>query len=332
MKFLKYFAFVFVLQSCSAQSEKINGISFVASRDEASQENVDPVIALNSNYAAVMPFGFIRDLTNPEIVYNTERQWFGESRAGAKQYIQLLQKNNIKVMVKPQIWIWRGEFTGYLKMASEEDWKRLEDSYSNFILEYASLAAETKSELFCIGTELEQFIVHRPKYWNALISEIKKVYKGKLTYAANWDEYKRVPFWKELDYIGVDAYFPVSEEKTPSLEAAKLGWKPWKDELKGVSEKAQRPILFTEFGYRSVDFSGKEPWKSDRDMTEVNLEAQLNTTKALFEAVWSEEWFQGGFIWKWFIHHERAGGLDNSRFTPQNKPVEEVIRKHYASF
>lgn len=32
-------------------------------------------------------------------------------------------------MVKPQIWVWRGEFTGTIKMENEENWKLLEDSY-----------------------------------------------------------------------------------------------------------------------------------------------------------------------------------------------------------
>ncbi len=74
-------------------------------------------------------------------------------------------------MLKPQIWIWRGEYTGYLKMTSEEDWKILEDTYRKFILDFAEVAQESKVEIFCIGTELEQFIIHRPEYWSRLISE-----------------------------------------------------------------------------------------------------------------------------------------------------------------
>ncbi len=326
---LLLFGFLF-LNSCAQPKQKINGVSFVASRDAATQENVDPVLKVNANYAAVMPFGFIRTLDNPDIVYDTERQWYGETRAGAKQYIELLKSNNIQVMLKPQIWIWRGEFTGYLKMTSEEDWKKLEDSYRDFILNYAELAQETQCEMLCIGTELEQFIVHRPDYWSTLISEIKEIYQGELTYAANWDEYKRVPFWSQLDYVGVDAYFPVSENKTPTLEDTRKGWQRWKDEIKGVSDTAGKPVLFTEYGYGSVDFAGKEPWRSDRDMTQVNLDAQTNTTVALFEEFWNEEWFAGGFVWKWFIHHDRSGGAENSQFTPQNKPVEDVLRRYYA--
>ena len=197
--------------SCYAQvTEKINGVSFVASREEVAQEHVAEVVRLNANHAAIMPFGFIKEINSPEIIFNTKRQWFGETKKGGMQYIKLLHKNGIRTMVKPQIWIWKGEFTGTLKMASEEDWKILEKSYENFIITYAEMAEETKSELFCIGTELEQFVLMRPDFWKGLIAKVRLVYSGKLTYAANWDEYPRVPFWQDLDYIGIDAYFPLS--------------------------------------------------------------------------------------------------------------------------
>ncbi len=69
------------------------------------------------------------------------------------------------------------------------------------------------------------------------------------------------------------------------MEEARLGWQRWKDELKGVSEREGKNILFAEYGYRSVDYAGKEPWKSDREMSVVNLEAQINLTKALFDEI-----------------------------------------------
>lgn len=323
---------VLLLQSCSSQTEKINGVSFVASNEAVNDNHIAPVININANYAAVMPFGFIRDLTHPEVVFNTKRQWFGETKAGAKQYIQELRKKKIKIMLKPQIWVWRGEFTGYIEMKNEANWKTLEASYSKFILEYAALAEDVNAEIFCIGTELEKFIDNRPDYWFELINKIKQVYKGKLTYAANWDEFKRTPFWEVLDFIGVDAYFPVSHSKTPTVEECLTGWEQHKKVINTISEKHNKPILFTEFGYRSVDYSGKEPWKSDRSMKQVNLDAQTNTTKALFEVFWEEDWFSGGFIWKWYHNHDLAGGEKNSRFTPQNKPVEGFIKTHYALY
>lgn len=307
----------------------MNGVSFVASSDSVRQRHVEPIVALGANYAAVMPFGFVQSLEHPEIIYNSERQWFGETLRGVSQYIRELQKSGICVMVKPQIWIWRGEFTGYLTMKEEADWVALETSYRAFILDYAALAQNEKADLFCIGTELEQFILQRPKFWDGLIKEIKQIYKGQLTYAANWDEYKRVHFWKELDYIGVDAYFPISELKNPSLDVAKQGWKLWKQEMMEVVQKWNRPILFTEYGYRSVDFAGKEPWKSDREMKGVNLQAQSNLLEALYKEVWEEDWFAGGFLWKWHMDLEKAGGKESSMFSPQNKPSQEMVRNYY---
>jgi len=328
-------SFLCFFQSCSSQDtqdKKINGISFVASREPIDQAHLDPVLKLNANYAAVMPFGFIRSLDHPELIYNTNKQWFGETKVGVEQYIKMLHQNNVKVMMKPHIWIWQGEYTGKMEMKNESDWKVFEDGYKKFILEYAEVAETNNVEIFCIGTELENFIKERPTFWNQLITEVKNIYKGKLTYAANWDEYTRVPFWGQLDYIGVDAYFPVTESKTPTVEEARKGWERWKNEMKTLSDKEDKKILFTEFGYRSVNFTGKEPWKSDREMVDLNLDAQTNTTKALFEEFWNEPWFAGGFLWKWFIFHEKAGGIEDTQFSPQNKPVENVIREQYKAF
>ncbi|HEX9601566.1 MAG TPA: glycoside hydrolase [Mariniflexile sp.] len=334
MKILFRMGLFFLLCSCAMMShktEKINGVSFVASRDTINDAHIKPILHIHANYAAIMPFGFIRELSHPEIVFNTERQWFGERKVGVKQYAESLKRHHVKVMLKPQIWVSRGAFTGGIKMTSEADWKVFEDSYTGFILTYAKLAQELHVEMFCIGTELESFIDNRPEYWKQLIVEIKKIYTGKLTYAANWNEYDRTPFWEYLDYIGIDAYFPVSDEKTPTLEACRNGWLNYKPSIKAFSERFNKPILFTEFGYRSVDFTGKEPWRSDRDMNVVNLEAQTNTMQVLFEEFWNEDWFAGGFLWKWFHNHKDAGGENNSRFTPQNKPVENLIKAQYAN-
>ena len=316
----------------SQETLKINGVSFVGSREMARQDHVEAVLALNADHAAVMPFGFIRNQHSPEIIFDTERQWYGETTKGAEQYMDLLQKNGMKIMLKPQIWIWRGEFTGDLEMQTEEDWKRLENSYETFILTYAALAEKVKADIFCIGTELDEFVQQRPEFWNSLISKIRSTYKGKLTYASNWDEYGRVYFWSELDYVGIDAYFPLSEEKTPSVEQLKEGWQPWKGKIYSLSQSLGLPVLFTEFGYRSMDYTAKKPWLVDREDQQVNLEGQANAQKAIFEEFWGESWFAGGFVWKWFIHHSDVGGEDDNRFTPQNKPAEQVIKLFYHSY
>lgn len=312
--------------------EKINGVSFVGSREPADQEHVDALTRIHADYAAVMPYGFMREADRPEIIFDTDRQWYGETCEGASQYIRMLHKNGIQVMLKPQLWIWRGLFTGELAMASESNWKQLEAEYADFILTYADLAEETGVAIFCIGTELEAFVRARPGFWKTLIASVRQRYSGRITYAANWDEYSRIPFWKDLDLIGIDAYFPLSDARNPGLEDLRKGWKRWKTEIRNFQQAVGIPVLFTEYGYRSMDYTAKKPWLVDRSEEGVNLEAQANAKRAIFEEFWNEDWFAGGFVWKWFIHHSRAGGLSDNRFTPQNKPAQEVIRDYYRRY
>ncbi|WP_027880969.1 glycoside hydrolase family 113 [Mesoflavibacter zeaxanthinifaciens] len=332
MKHFSLLCMVLLLVSCSMtlpKTEKINGVSFVASRDSISEEHTKPVVNLNANYAAIMPFGFIKSLEHPEIIYNTDRQWFGETDKGVKQYIKALKKQQIKVMIKPQIWVSHGAFTGFIKMKSEEEWQELEQTYENFILDFAKVAEDINAEMLCIGTELENFVTHRPKFWTQLIKKIRTIYKGKLTYAANWNEFTKTPFWADLDYVGIDAYFPVSDLKTPTVEDCLQGWNAHLSDIKNVQKTTKKPILFTEFGYRSFDFSGKKPWLTGNYDANPNLEAQVNTTKALFKTFWEEDWFAGGFVWKWFHNYEQSGGAKDNMFTPQNKPAEDIIRQYY---
>ncbi len=317
--------------SCAGQREMVNGVSFVGGPNEIDEEQTNSVVEVNANWVSLMPFGFIRNIHAPEVRFNESGQWWGERKEGVAKTAKFFHDKGIKVMVKPQIWVWRGEFTGTIEMQNEEDWKLFETNYEQFILEYAQLATEIKAEMLCIGTELNKFVSTRPEFWKKLITNVRKVYAGKLTYAENWDAFAKVPFWEALDYVGVDAYFPLSEERTPSLERLKQGWQSHKEDIVEVYQKTKRPVLFTEYGYRSTDYAGKEPWDSSYEESNVNLDAQKNGLQALYEEFWGEDWFAGGFVWKWFDSHERSGGTKDTRFTPQNKPAEALIKQHYQS-
>lgn len=184
--------------SCETKSQdiavdKIDGLSLTASKEKIKASEVEVIKQINATYVALMPFGFIRDLNHPTIEYNNN-QWFGETKEGITQYTQELQNKDLKIMLKPQIWVWGGHYTGKIKMNSEKEWLALEKDYKTFIIDYAKLAQSLQIEFFCIGTELELFVENRPKFWKGLIKIIRSVYTGKLTYAANWDEYKKVVF------------------------------------------------------------------------------------------------------------------------------------------
>ena len=302
--------FLVLLSSCEAQntSEKINGISLVASREKISANDIQPIKKVNANTVALMPFGFMEGLDSPKLYFNLERQWWGEREEGIKASIELLRKDSLEIMLKPQIWIRNGEFTGDVKMNSEEDWQSFEKQYEEFIFLYAKIAESEKVEILCIGTELYEFVNARPEFWEKLISDLRKVYSGKLTYAENWDKMDKVEIWKDLDYVGVDAYFPLNVERSPDVDQLREGWQPFKNSLQIISETSGKPILFTEYGYRNIDFAAKTPWDSSRELKDLNNQLQADALKALYQEFWEEDWFAGGFLWKWHHNHALSRG------------------------
>jgi hypothetical protein len=318
-------------QTKSIKKLKINGLSFVASRDTIKQHHVEPVLKMHANWVSIMPFAFMRRLDADTLFYNNKNQWYGEREEGVRQSIEMMHKNKIKVMLKPQIWIGNGDFTGHIDMNSEKDWQNFEQQYKDMILVFAKVAEETTTEMLCIGTELNSFVSKRPAFWSELIVEVKKVYNGQLTYAENWDKVENVPFWSSLDHIGVDAYFPISEAKTPNLDSVKVKWETIADKLETLSETNQTPILFTEFGYRSIDFAGKEPWNSKRVKGQINEKAQAVLLQGLMESTWGKDWFSGGFLWKWFHEPDNYTDWQENRFSVHGKLAEELVSDFYGT-
>lgn len=216
-----------------------------------------------------------------------------------------------------------------IPLNTEEDWQVWEKDYEKYILDYVALAHALQVEIFCIGTEYRIAVKERPDYWRQLISKARKIYNGKITYAANWDNYRNIDFWQELDYIGINAYWSLSANKTPTAEELAKAWQPIKNELSDFSKQNNKPVMFTEYGYQSIDYAANGHWNLSADSLQVNTIGQANAYEALYQVFWQESWFAGGFLWKWFPGHLNAGGMDNKRFTPQRKHAEKTIQQHF---
>lgn len=310
-------------------SVKLNGVSMVSINNSIDSSHVSPITALGANWAATIPFAFMPSHTSPDLSFDLEWQWAGERIDGARNYVRELHAQGLSVMIKPQIWIGHGTYTGEIRMASEDDWVKLEENYKKYLLAFANLATEEKVEMICIGTELKHFVADRPDYWRMLISEVRTIYTGKLTYAANWDEYEQVSFWDDLDYIGVDAYFPVSKKVKTSVNKLIKGWEPHKAKMDSLSVKFSRPILFTEYGYRSIDGCAMRPWDYS-DSGKQNEKSQVAALHALYHVFWEDEKYCGGFLWKWYPDHKNAGGPSNKMFTVQNKKAQKTVTEFYS--
>ena len=304
----------------------IKGISLVAPVNEITDADLLPIMQVNANSIAIMPYAFCSQ-KNPIVRYNHHGQWWGETDEGVIQTILLAHRQHLSVMLKPHLWLDRGAYTGALTFETEDQWRQWEESYRDYALHFAKIADSMKVEIYCFATELGAAVNARPKYWSALVDTLKKVYHGQLTYAANWDDYTKFPFWNKLDYIGIDAYFPLSGEEDPGIEILKKGWEKHVALLGAESRKYDKKVLFTEYGYRNANFTAAEPWKESE--SPENNAAQSAAYEAFFQTFSTKQWFAGGYLWKWYVgndrHHQR-----NPDFSPQNKPAEKILRDWYS--
>jgi hypothetical protein len=310
--------------------DKIGGVNFVSPDSIDSFSGFTSVKRINANWIACNPYAFSR-AEEPQVHFNYKESWWGEKTEGIVKMIQQAKKENYQVMLKPHVWVVGQGWCGDFDLKTEDDWLLWEKDYEAYILSYAKIASDHNVEMLCIGTEYKIAATKRASFWISLISKVRKIYSGKVTYAANWDNFHNITFWDELDFIGIDAYFPLSGSKDAKKEVLDLKWKEVSKTLEQYSVSYKKQIIFAEYGYKSIHYSAGKQWEIEhiKDDEQVNFNAQNNAYSSLYENVWKQPWFAGGFIWKWFPNDKKAGGLLNSDYTTQHKPVEQIIKQYY---
>lgn len=312
---------------------KINGISLWS--DEISREAQDFAFIerSNANWVSIQPYGILfSDSTGVE--FNKDSIWECSSFKGLIKHINILHEQGYKVFLKPHLILKYdkpGAWVGNLELGSKKNWKTFEDTYFKYIKCLADIADTTNVEMFSIGTEVGGYARKRKKHFRSLIDTVRSIYSGKLTYCANFDAYQKFPFWEEMDLIGIDAYFTVDDSPNTRIENCWAGWSPIRAKLKSLSERKGKPVFFAEFGYTSSDYCAYKAY-GGHGSTEVNLVAQANAYRAVFDVFWNKEWFAGGFSWFWLFDNDQPENYDNVSFSPQNKPAEDIISKLYHQY
>jgi hypothetical protein len=117
-------------------------------------------------------------------------------------------------------------------------------------------------EALSIGAELHATVKLRPDAWRKVIAAVRQVYRDQLTYCANWyQEFEDVKFWDELDFIGIQAYFPLCEKEKPPIDELKKGWQAHMEAIEKIRRQYRKPVVFTEIGYRSTPDAAIKPWE-----------------------------------------------------------------------
>ena len=309
------------------------GLSYSAWSSDAfssseSDESLELLTKTNTEWIAVCFSWAQSNTTSHDIRADPDRTPTTDS---VKHAITTAHSLGLKVMLKPMVdtleeektqgypTVWRGE------IQPSDEWF---ESYSNFINFFAEFAEQNNVELFSVGCEFKATTGEKEQ-WERVIQGVRERYSGPITYAADWTSFQDIEWWDSVDYVGIDAYFPLTLfNSNPTFEELKNVWTNYANEIEEWHSTVNKPVIFTEIGYRSGDGTSMAPANYWTDMA-VDLQEQNDCYEAAFQTLWNRSWFYGFYWWTW-IHDPTKGGVNDSNHTPQNKPAQDTITRWYS--
>ncbi len=204
-------------------SLQYKGFDYVAFYNGA-YENSDSLPSLAQTSAnsieATLDYGI--DVATSQVVADPN---YTDSLAALGNTIAQAESLGLSVMVRPLI-----DFLDPTVIApySVGDWRQNYQptnvaaffaSYQQMIVQEAQVAQANGAQMLSIGAELDQLTGPQYlSYWTDIITAVRQVFSGALTYSASWNTASQVSFWSQLNYEGIDNYVPLSNAPNPTLQ------------------------------------------------------------------------------------------------------------------
>ena len=220
---------------------------------------------------------------------------------------------------------WRGNI-------QPKDWALWWRNYTDFNLRLAGLAQEEGVEWYSVGTEMAS--THRfPDQWRALTKEVRKVFRGKLTYSINFDAHDSFTFGDALDVIGINTYDPIAKhEERPTDGQIRDAWWWIVYKARTLEARFHRPVMITEIGYPSVAQAHAGPWDF-RTAKPADPELQDRLVNGALQVL--RNWGDGEAVFYYLYGEDLKeglvpGGPADRTYAPWGKPVEVSLRRYFA--
>jgi hypothetical protein len=219
--------------------------------------------------------------------------------------IRAAKAAGLKILIKPHLAYWGSPFAwrGEIEFEATDAWSRFWMEYREWILWLAE--ATEGADGFIVGTELDRTL-GREADWRQLIADLRRRTSMPLSYAANWTDFESVPFWDALDFVAVQAYFPVADSENPDQAELDAHWGALAARLADYSRRVRRPIVLSELGYNWNAVAAKTPWEYRSDGPDYEA-LQLRCFRAALTAIEAEPAILGAFLWKWFPQPRPVG-------------------------
>lgn len=280
-----------------------------------------------ADWLAVTPVWFQESFDSSEI---RPLDGFTPSDASLRHLVREARRLGFHVMLKPAVEARDGSWRALFRPRDPEGWF---SDYRRMVAHYARLAQEEGVEAFQAGGGYSSAEADRGAEWRSVIAAVRREFDGPVTYGADWDRYQALPFWDAVDFIGINAFFPLTAEREPSVDALVRSWRRWSAEITGwlaAKDLGSKKVVFTEIGYPSRLGAAMTPNVVDL-FAPLDLNAQQDAYEAAFRALYGEPWL-GGMFWFWWDNPSLAdwpGGKRNAGFTPRGKPAAEVLARWY---
>jgi hypothetical protein len=264
---------------------------------------------------AVVPFFWQASPTSPDLVRGKDMSDDELSSA-----IRDAHALGLAVVVKPHVWV-PNRWAGTIVMTSDRAWQKWFDNYRRELSRIALVAEMQGAEALAFGTELSQ-TTQRPE-WEALIGDTRGIYSGRLFYVAhNVEEAEKVPFWQELDAVGVSLYPPLGSDC--DRDGWRMTMRAVADRLDVLATRTGKPIIVAEVGLRSAQGAAAKPWESPEER--ASNPAPALQAEALLDwlSVLDRPSVKGVLIWRWLTDPD-AGGMTDTDFTVQGKTAEHEL-------
>jgi len=285
------------------------------------RQTLDELSGLGTNWIAIHPYAWISD---------NGALRFGESDDPGHllRAMAWARERDIQVLIIPHIGYWGTRFSwrGEIDFPDVAGWNRFYADYEGWIVRMAEIAQQGGAGLFCLGLEYDIAQQHESR-WRALIAAVRKAYRGPLTYGAQHDKVGDIAFWDALDYIGVQAYFPLTRAVNPSEAELRRAWDARIPELRTLSRRTGKPLVFTEIGYNASARAAMAPW----EYTGGGANAEEIRARCLAAAFDLEARFPelaGMFFWKWF---PRVEGEPRENFDMRDPGPLSLLRARWGA-
>ena len=281
-----------------------------------------------ANYVALTPFGRVGSLAGYGVDPTFELA-AAENERAIRQAIRMAHDAGLRVMLVPHLWVESGEWRALIDPKTDAGWERWKKSYRAFLLRWAKLAADEHVDLLSVGVELRSWVTTtRAPSFSALIRDVRGIYKGPLTYSANWDDVSDTVILGELDVIGINAFYPLADKDGSPFEKLYEGAKGVREKVHALGTEWKKPVLFTEIGYTARPNPAIKPWEWPDGMKDVVVDqvAQADAYRALIAPLMDEEAFAGFFVWRVYADPEDVSQEAEWGFSPRGKRAELDVR------